>query len=714
MVPATIIVIGPASAITANAIANGYNALVAFAPALAGAIIGGLWQIVVIFGVHWGITPVVLANFDMNGCDTFQAFQTIAVVAQVAAAFGVFIKSRNKEFKGVALSAGVTGIFGITEPTIYGVTLRLKKPFICGCAGGAIGAVVLSFFHSAYYAYAGLPGLLTIVNAISKDAPMSFIGEALACVIASVITIVAIQIVGFDDPVDKAEEKEEKEIESPLAGTVIPLSEVHDEVFASEMMGKGCAVIPEEGKVYAPFDGKVVGLLDSHHAVGMESTDGVEVLIHVGMDTVKLNGRCFTIHVEEGEQVKKGQLLLEFDIPGIKEAGYEVTTPIIITNSDETEPNEEGLKFYDDMFDELLKYGIEPVITLSHFEMPYHLAKEYGGWINRKVIDFFVRYAVTVMERYKNKVKYWMTFNEINNQSNTSADIFGWTDSGVRFSEYDNKKKAMYQAAHHELVASALVVKKGHEINPDFQIGCMCSFVPFYPYSCNPDDVMIATECMHERYYFSDVHIRGHYSAFAKKEWEREGTKPVMEPGDEEILAEGKCDYLGFSYYMTNAVKADVKKDTAELLDGSSPNSIANPYVKASDWGWQIDPVGLRYALVTLYERYEVPLFIVENGFGAIDILKEDYTCDDDYRIAYLKEHITEMKKAVEIDGVDLMGYTPWGCIDLVSFTTGELKKRYGFIYVDKNDDGTGSGKRYKKKSFGWYQNVIRTNGEEL
>ena len=355
MVPATIMVIGPASAITANAIANGYNALVAFAPALAGAIIGGLWQIVVIFGVHWGITPVVLANFDMNGCDTFQAFQTIAVVAQVAAAFGVFIKSRNKEFKGVALSAGVTGIFGITEPTIYGVTLRLKKPFICGCAGGAIGAVVLSFFHSAYYAYAGLPGLLTIVNAINKDAPMSFIGEAAACVIASVITIVAIQIVGFDDPAGESGETEAaeidtesasddsqetaaaeaKEIESPLTGTIIPLSEVHDEVFASEMMGKGCAIIPEEGKVYAPFDGKVVGLLDSHHAVGMESTDGVEVLIHVGMDTVKLNGRCFTIHVEEGEQVKKGQLLLEFDIPGIKEAGYEVTTPIIITNSDE-------------------------------------------------------------------------------------------------------------------------------------------------------------------------------------------------------------------------------------------------------------------------------------------------------------------------------------------------------------------------------------------
>ena len=310
MVPATIMVIGPASAITANAIANGYNALVAFAPALAGAIIGGLWQVVVIFGVHWGITPVVLANFDMNGCDTFQAFQTIAVVAQVAAAFGVFIKSRNKEFKGVALSAGVTGIFGITEPTIYGVTLRLKKPFICGCAGGAVGAVVMSFFH---------------------DDPVDEAEESEE----ETKKITGTEMLSGEKQEQKEQTAEIKKIESPLAGTVIPLSEVHDEVFASEMMGKGCAVIPEEGKVYAPFDGKVVGLLDSHHAVGMESTDGVEILIHVGMDTVKLNGRCFTIHVEEGEQVKKGQLLLEFDIPGIKEAGYEVTTPIVVTNSDE-------------------------------------------------------------------------------------------------------------------------------------------------------------------------------------------------------------------------------------------------------------------------------------------------------------------------------------------------------------------------------------------
>ncbi len=386
----------------------------------------------------------------------------------------------------------------------------------------------------------------------------------------------------------------------------------------------------------------------------------------------------------------------------------------IFPKGDEMKPNEAGLQFYDDMFDEMHKHEIEPVITLSHFEMPYHLAKEYGGWMNRKLIDFFVRYAVTVMERYKDKVRYWMTFNEINNQANTAIDIFGWTNSGIRFSEFDDPKKALYQAVHHELVASALVVKTGHEINPDFKIGCMCSFVPYYPYSCNPDDMITSVESMHERFYYSDVHCRGHYPAFAKKQWEREGNAPVMEPGDEQILEEGRVDYLGFSYYMSNAVQAKTQEIDASVIDGSNEHSIRNPYVKVSEWGWQIDPVGLRYSLSVLYERYELPLFIVENGFGAVDELKPDNTCDDSYRIDYLKAHIQEMKKAVEIDGVDLMGYTPWGCIDVVSFSTGELKKRYGFIYVDLNDDGTGTGKRYKKKSFDWYKNVISTNGEEL
>ena len=385
----------------------------------------------------------------------------------------------------------------------------------------------------------------------------------------------------------------------------------------------------------------------------------------------------------------------------------------IFPKGDETEPNEAGLLFYDRLFDEMLRYGIEPVITLSHFEMPYYLTQEYGGWVNRKLIDFFVRYAECVMERYKDKVRYWMTFNEINNQTNLSNDLFGWTNSGILFSKMDNPKKALYQAAHNEMVASALVVKRGHEINPEFKIGCMLGFIPFYPYSCNPDDIMAAVESMHERYLFGDVMCRGSYGAYALKEWERENTAPDMEPGDAEILRQGTVDYVGFSYYMTNTVRADAK-DTGELAVGGNQHSVANPYLKVSDWGWAIAPIGLRYALNILYERYGNPLFIVENGLGAYDRLEPDKTCDDSYRIAFLRAHIEQMKKAVEYDGVDLMGYTPWGCIDVVSFTTGELSKRYGFIYVDLNDDGSGSGERYRKKSFDWYKKVIESNGEVL
>lgn len=385
----------------------------------------------------------------------------------------------------------------------------------------------------------------------------------------------------------------------------------------------------------------------------------------------------------------------------------------IFPKGDELAPNEEGLKFYDDMFDEMLKYGIEPIITLSHFEMPYHLVKEYGGWRHRSVIEFFVRYAAIVMERYKNKVKYWMTFNEINNQKNIDNPIFSWTCSGVLFKEGENREEVMYQAVHHQLVASAIVVKKGHEINPDFKIGCMCSFVPIYPFSCNPDDMMLQVELMHDRYFFADVHCRGHYSTYALKEWERKGYNIKMEPGDYEILAGGTVDYLGFSYYMSDAVKSGVDTVNEDSILGSSA-SVKNPYVKASDWGWQIDPVGLRYSLNLLYERYELPLFIVENGFGAIDVKEADGSCNDDYRIDYLGSHIKEMKKAIELDGVDLMGYTPWGCIDCVSFTTGEMKKRYGFIYVDKDNEGNGTLARSKKKSFHWYKKVIASNGEEI
>ena len=384
----------------------------------------------------------------------------------------------------------------------------------------------------------------------------------------------------------------------------------------------------------------------------------------------------------------------------------------IFPKGDELEPSEAGLKFYDDLFDELLKYNIEPVITLSHFEMPLHLAKAYGGWTNRKLIEFFVRYAECVFRRYKDKVKYWMTFNEINNQATVDNDFFGWTNSGVLFSKFENKQAALYQSAHHQFVASALAVKKGHEINPAFKIGCMVAWIPCYPYSCNPNDMVTSVEAMHDKTYFADVQVRGHYPAYAKKLWERTNSAPVILEGDDKILAEGTVDYIGFSYYMSNTVKADAVSNSNQY--GKAKNSVENPYIKVSDWGWSIDPVGLRYTLTTLYERYEIPLFIVENGFGAIDVKEADGSVKDDYRIEYLKAHLQQVKKAVEIDGVDLMGYTPWGCIDLVSATTGEMKKRYGFIYVDKNNDGSGTLVRSRKLSFYWYKKIIESNGETL
>ena len=384
----------------------------------------------------------------------------------------------------------------------------------------------------------------------------------------------------------------------------------------------------------------------------------------------------------------------------------------IFPNGDDEEPNEQGLKFYDELFDELLKYGIEPVITLSHFEMPYNLVKKYGGWKNRKLIDFFVRYALTVMERYKSKVKYWMTFNEINNQKNYEYPLFGYTCSGVIFKNEKNPEECMYQTVHHELVASALTVIKGHEINHDFKIGCMIAFVPLYPYSCNPDDIMYALEAMHDRYFFADVMARGEYPSYARKEWERKGYKIKIEPNDNEILKKGTSDYIGISYYMSNAVQAG-KAGDGKGVNGFA-GSVDNPYIRKSDWGWQIDPTGLRYSLNSLYERYGKPLFIVENGFGAADKISLDGKIYDDYRIEYLRSHIEEMKKAVLYDGVELIGYTPWGCIDCVSFTTGEMSKRYGFIYVDRDNEGHGTFERKKKKSFDWYKKVIASGGEIL
>ncbi len=384
----------------------------------------------------------------------------------------------------------------------------------------------------------------------------------------------------------------------------------------------------------------------------------------------------------------------------------------IFPKGDELEPNEEGLQFYDDLFDECIKHNIEPVITLSHFEMPYHLVTEYGGWRNRKTIEFFVRFATVCFKRYKNKVKYWMTFNEINNQANYKEDFAPFTNSGVRYVEGEDREQIMYQAAHYELVASAQAVKIGHEINPEFQIGCMIAMVPIYPFSCNPEDMMMSVGAMHKRYWFTDVHVRGYYPAYMQKFFERKGYNLDITEQDEDDLLDGCVDYIGFSYYMsftTTITRENPHYDYDETLD-----LVKNPHVKASDWGWQIDPVGLRYSLNWFYDHYQLPMFIVENGFGAVDVKEADGSVHDPYRIDYLAAHIAEMKKAVEEDGVDLMGYTPWGCIDLVSAGTGEMKKRYGFIYVDKDNEGNGTLDRSKKDSFDWFKKVIASNGEDL
>ncbi|MER2225715.1 MAG: 6-phospho-beta-glucosidase [Carnobacterium sp.] len=388
----------------------------------------------------------------------------------------------------------------------------------------------------------------------------------------------------------------------------------------------------------------------------------------------------------------------------------------IFPKGDEAEPNEAGLQFYDDLFDELLKNGIEPVITLTHFEMPLHLAQTYGGFRNRKVVDFFVKFAEVVFERYKNKVKYWMTFNEINNMMDYTNPIFLWTNVGVQVEEGENAKEVMYTAAHHVLLASALSVKIGRKINSDFQIGAMVSHVPIYPLTAHPEDAMLAEESMHLRYFFPDVQVRGYYPNYTLKEFERDGLNIPIQEGDAEILAQGKVDYLGFSYYMSNVVDHKDKNidDEAANVHGKIPYQVDNPYLKASDWGWTIDPVGLRYTLNRFWDRYQIPLFIVENGFGAIDTVEEDGSIHDEARISYLREHIKQMGIAIDHDGVELMGYTPWGIIDIVSFTTGEMKKRYGMIYVDRDNEGNGTMERSKKDSFDWYKKVIESNGKDL
>ena len=402
------------------------------------------------------------------------------------------------------------------------------------------------------------------------------------------------------------------------------------------------------------------------------------------------------------------------DIALFAEMGFKVfRTSIawsrIFPNGDELEPNEEGLQFYDNLFDELAKYGIEPLVTLSHYETPLHLARKYNGWVNRDLIGFYERYVRTVFNRYKNKVKYWLTFNEIN-----SVLHVPFMSGGIATPVEKLSKQDLYQAVHHELVASALATKVGHEINPEFKIGCMVLAMPTYPMTPKPEDVLAAREFENQNYLFSDIHARGKYPKFIQRFFKENDINIKFESGDKELLAENTVDFISFSYYMSSVQAHDPENYQSSI--GNLLGGIANPYLESSEWGWQVDPIGLRIVLNNLYDRYQLPLFIVENGLGAKDVLIEGAdgpTVDDDYRIDYLKKHLQQVGEAIE-DGVELLGYTTWGCIDLVSASTAQMSKRYGFIYVDRNDDGSGTLNRYKKKSFYWYKEVIESNGETL
>ncbi|MBY7142263.1 6-phospho-beta-glucosidase [Virgibacillus sp. NKC19-3] len=392
---------------------------------------------------------------------------------------------------------------------------------------------------------------------------------------------------------------------------------------------------------------------------------------------------------------------------GFKAYRMSIAWTRIFPNGDELAPSEEGLQFYDNVFDELLKYGIEPVVSLSHYEMPLYLATEYGGWVNRKVIDFYVRFVTTVVDRYHDRVKYWMTFNEIN-----AVKHHPFVSLGVIEENHPHIEQAKYQGAHHQFVASALATKAIKEANPEAKVGCMISYQFLVPYSCDPDDVQATTEKQRVSLFFSDVQARGYYPAYTARMLAEKNVTLEMEPEDEQIMKDYPVDFVSFSYYMSNAVSAHPEK-LEDAVGNLVTGGIQNPYLPSSDWGWQIDPKGLRSVLNQLYDRYQKPLFVAENGLGAVDEIGQDGKIHDDYRIDYLREHIKQIKEAIA-DGVDVFGYTSWGCIDMISASSNQMSKRYGYIYVDQDDMGRGTKKRMKKKSFYWYQKVISTNGEDL
>lgn len=386
---------------------------------------------------------------------------------------------------------------------------------------------------------------------------------------------------------------------------------------------------------------------------------------------------------------------------GLKCYRFSIAWSRIFPNGDDEKPNEAGLAFYERLIDSCLKYGIEPVVTISHYESPLALTKKWNSWADRRNIDCYLHYANTLFDRFGKKVKYWLTFNEIN-----VAEYSPYMEGGVITSD----RNVIMNSVHNQFVASALTVKSAHEKMPEAMIGCMVSYTPIYPATCRPEEVEMAMEMMNKVFFYLDVMVNGEYPSYKTKQFVREGIQIDVQKGDAEILKNGTVDFIAFSYYQSGCCSIQVDKKTA----GNMFVGMKNPYLEQSQWGWDIDPIGLRITLNQLYSRYRKPLFIVENGLGAADSINDQGVIDDQYRIDYMKRHIEEMIKAVDLDGVDLMGYTPWGVIDLVSASTGEMDKRYGMIYVDKQDDGRGNYARKKKLSYDWYKKVIETNGSDL
>ena len=379
----------------------------------------------------------------------------------------------------------------------------------------------------------------------------------------------------------------------------------------------------------------------------------------------------------------------------------------IFPTGEEAEPNEAGLQFYEDLFTEMRRLGIEPLVTLSHYEMPLALATKYNGWVDRRVIDCFTRFCHACFVRYKDLVKYWLTFNEVDSIIRHPFTTAGIIPSRVPEAEM---LQTCYQALHHQLVASALVVKDCHEIIPGSQVGCMLTKLTTYARTCAPDDELATQAKNLENLFYADVHVWGEYPRLILKMFERKGITLKTEPGDAAILKAGCVDFVSCSYYMTMTESVD---PNAERTPGNTVLGVKNPYLPSSDWGWQIDPKGLRYSLIELYDRYRKPLMVVENGIGAKDVVEADDSIHDPYRVEYFRQHISEMGKAID-EGVEMWGYTSWAPIDLISASTNQMSKRYGFIYVDQDDLGNGTLARSRKDSFYWYKKVIASNGEDL